>query len=156
MSIWNSHHLTKEVGSDINCLPHTMQFGNPSPGNWLMWYQRLTWWPGGVTTHRWGGWGIVPFVHSVRMIRRKIKYWGRSTINLHLKKHLGWEANCLKGTTRSPVTLNLNTRTTAIQTTENIHRHLLAMCKMRQLVCIANSCKSEVLSLNEQVRVCLR
>ena len=26
MSNWNRHHLTEEVASDINCLPHTMQW----------------------------------------------------------------------------------------------------------------------------------
>ena len=33
MSSWNSHHLTEEVASDINCLTQTMQFKNPCPGN---------------------------------------------------------------------------------------------------------------------------
>ena len=33
MSSWNSHNLTNKDASDINCLPHTMQFWNFSPGN---------------------------------------------------------------------------------------------------------------------------
>ena len=33
MSRWNSHPITEEEASNINCLPHTMQSLNPSPGN---------------------------------------------------------------------------------------------------------------------------
>ena len=33
MSSWNSHRLREEEALDIDCLPHMMQFRNPSPRN---------------------------------------------------------------------------------------------------------------------------
>ena len=99
ISCWNSHHLTEEEASDINCLRQKMHFWNPSPGNFTTVHtlahnmspsdlhddRSRDWHP------NWLGPGLCTLcpLPWVRRILHKMEYWGLPTRTLVLKKPLG-------------------------------------------------------------------